>query len=183
MKLDDIDAAALARAREIYFAGTATVAEIAAELGLDARGFVRLRTREGWPLRQRSKVAARRKAKPSRVKSVPKRTRPESPPQPPGPPADPAQLEQRLADAVSRELATFEGGEGRAPRTDRNARILSSLAKTLAELRKLEATPKPKGRKGQEPHGPVDPPPRDVAALRADIARRLAEYRRSREPG
>jgi hypothetical protein len=93
-----------------------------------------------------------------------------------------AQLTDRLERALAREVASFEtSADPEASPDGRNARILASLVKTLAELRKLEAAPKSKRRQGQANDGETGRPPRDLAALREDLARKLAEFRRGRE--
>ncbi len=189
MKFDDIDPGALEQARRLYMDGGASVADIAATLNLDARRFYELRRARGWPLRKPQPAASRRKGaapKPKRPARSP--SRPVAPPPPvtqdvSAPPVDSGELERRLAHAVSRELATFEGrAPDSATGTDRNARILSSLARTLAELRKLEAAPAGRGKRQGQPHaGQPERPPRDLATLREELARKLAEYRQSRE--
>jgi hypothetical protein len=178
---ETLDPDRLREAHKLYLDGAASVASIAASLGLNTSAFYRLRQREGWPPRP-NPILARRKPAAASPPAAPD-DRPPAPPCAETPPIeDAAELTDRLERALAREVASFEAGaEPEAAPAGRNARILASLVKTLAELRKLEAAPKTKRRQGQTHDGEAKRPPRDLAALREDLARKLAEFRRSRE--
>lgn len=177
---DALDPDRLSAAHALYLEGAASVASIATSLGLTTGAFYRLRLREGWPTRPNPVVARQTPPPVSQHDDAPA---PDKQPPPVQAPAgeDDAQLTDRLERALAREVSSFEAeADPQAAPAGRNVRILASLVKTLAELRKLEAAPKSKRRKGQMHDGQAQRPPRDLATLREDIAQRLAEFRRSR---
>jgi hypothetical protein len=178
---DALDPDRLSAAHALYLEGKASVASIATSLGLTTGAFYRLRLRDGWPTRPNPIVA--RQSTPPAFQQDSASAAWDKPPPPAQAPAgeDDAQLTDRLERALAREVSSFEAdADPQAAPAGRNVRILASLVKTLAELRKLEAAPKSKRRKGQMHDGQAQRPPRDLATLREDIAQRLAEFRRSR---
>jgi hypothetical protein len=132
----------------------------------DAR-FRAFRETNGWPLRA---SACKRK------------TAPAAPPTPASKPADPGRLIARLEDAVEREFARAETAlEKHAPKTiEASARTLATLVKTLAELKRMR---RDADDSSEEPTRPdddasaTDEPPRELAELRAELARRLERLR------
>lgn len=184
--------AALASARQRYDAGE-PVAGLAAALGLSADAFRRLRRKQGWPLRpspiRRAQPAPQEQPQEQQqeqpqetqqeTQQEPKQEaqREQAPPRAAGPPAavDLDALRARLERALQSELAAVERrltSADPAEPGERNARALASLVKTFAELRRLAAPVRPKT--GAEHDRPADATGRDVAALRAELARRLA---------
>ncbi|MFZ9501081.1 MAG: hypothetical protein ACO27F_05880 [Beijerinckiaceae bacterium] len=184
--------AALASARQRYDAGE-PVAGLAAALGLSADAFRRLRRKQGWPLRpspiRRAQPAPQEQQQEQQqeqpqqaqrqTQQEPKQEaqREQAPPRAASPPAavDLDALRARLERALQSELAAVERrltSADPAEPGERNARALASLVKTFAELRRLAAPVRPKT--GAEHDRPADATGRDVAALRAELARRLA---------
>jgi hypothetical protein len=149
----------IAQARLLYDAG-APIAEILALLGQSVGQFRRLRDAEGWPLRP-SACARHKGAAPATAA-----------------PADPARLIARLEDAVEREFARAEAAlDKHAPKTaEASARTLATLVKTLAELKRLRRDadePREDAPRDDDDADDSDAPPRDLAELRAELARRL----------
>ena len=106
-----------------------------------------------------------------------------------------AKLLNRVESAVRRELASVEerlGASGPAE-AERNARVLASLVKSLADLVKLDVMREGasggagnEGNTGHHERAPgdlyeIDLPPKDLAALREELAVRLRRLRESRD--
>lgn len=169
MKQRDKSRADLAAARALFDQGRVPLPVIASTLGLTERGFRTLRQREGWP--QRPKVP-KPVAQPAAADDERDATAP---------------LKARLDAAIRREIRRIErdGGKETPPGAERKARILASLVKTLADLRRLDPPGRRKTEAGDdENHG--DTPretPRDMAALRRALVERLAELRGERDAG
>lgn len=162
--------AQIAQAKLLYDAG-APIPEIVAVLGMSAARFRLFRDKNGWPLRR---SACARKS--------------EAPEAPAPKAADAGRLIARLEDAVEREFARAEAAlEKHAPRTiEASARTLATLVKALAELKRLRREAE------KQPEGTTDPddaadesrePPRELAELRAELARRLERLRGERRAG
>ncbi|MGJ0508424.1 MAG: hypothetical protein ACR652_15145 [Methylocystis sp.] len=161
------------QARLLYDAG-APITEILALLAMTAGRFRRFREANDWPLRA---SACPRKADPPEAASAP----------PPAPRATPdhGRLIARLEDAVEREFARAETAlEKHAPKTiESSARALATLVKALAELKRLrrdadfreDAT-----RDDDDANDESREPPRELAELRAELARRLERLRGDR---
>jgi hypothetical protein len=152
--------AKIAQAKLLYDAG-APIAKIATLLGMTDARFRAFRETNGWPLRA---SACKRKTAPASK------------------PADPSRLIARLEDAVEREFARAESAlEKHAPKTiEASARTLATLVKTLAELKRMR---RDADDSSEEPTRPdddasaTDEPPRELAELRAELARRLERLR------
>lgn len=161
----------IAQGRLLYDAG-APIAEILAVLSLSVGQFRRFRDANGWPLR------------PSAC------ARPSDAAPPPAPRADPGRLIARLEDAVEREFARAEAAlDKHAPKTaEASARTLATLVKALAELKRLrpdadtarEDAPRDDDDAYQDAADNDDAPPRDLAELRTELARRLERLRGER---
>lgn len=150
-----------ARARLLYDSGQ-PLGEIAKTLGMSEARFRAWRMSEGWP----SRAANRRKdpAAETPAKAEPRR------------PLDHGRLIARLEDAIETEFARVEAAlEKQTPKTiETSARALATLVKTLAEFRRLRRD----AVETQENAAPADDdtadaPPRELAQLRAELARRL----------
>lgn len=181
-------AARLKRARALYDAGEAPLKTIAAELRIGEDSFRRLRKRQAWPPRPRT-------ARPPDTCDASA-----SPPAAPEAEAgderiDRASTRRRLVRAIRREIVRVESqlDAVASPGAERRSRILASLAKTLAELRRLdEPKTHTRGEAGDDRQGDASrtedapgeqPPPRDLAALRQALVDRLEELRGRRNAG
>lgn len=151
----------IAQGRLLYDAG-APIPEILAVLGLSVGQFRRFRETHGWPLRPSAC------ARPSADAPAPAKATP----------ADPVRLIARLEDAVEREFARAESAlDKQAPKTaEASARTLATLVKALAELKRLRRdadAPTEDAARDDDDADEPDAPPRDLAELRAELARRL----------
>lgn len=184
----------LSEARALYDSG-APVAHVAAALELDAAAFLRFRRAHGWPLRpspiskgahvESRRVASKpkRKAAPPQPASSPRETPAPPPVSAEAPPVDFGALRRQLANTTQSELATVQKtlASGKPEDIERNARLLASLVKSLAELRRLEALDPSNGAIAGAVEGSDDErPPRDLETLRDELARALE--RMSGEP-
>lgn len=91
---------------------------------------------------------------------------------------------RQVESAAQRELAKVQKtlASGKTEDVERNARLLASLVKSLAELRRLEALDPLSGASASAVEGLDDErPPRDLETLRDELARALE--RMSGEPG
>lgn len=159
----------IAQAKLLYDAGVAPIADIAKLLGMSPGQFRAFRQAKAWPMRAspikaRAKDAPAQDGKPQRASS-PSRS-----------------LIARLEDAVEREFAHAEEALAkRAPKTiEASARALASLVRTLAELKRMrrEADPSYEGARDDDDGATdSDPHPRELAELRAELARRLERLR------
>lgn len=155
--------AKVAQAKLLYDAG-APLAEITTLQGMSDGQFRSFRERNDWPKRA---SACKRKAD---AGAPPPQTKP----------ADPARLIARLEDAVEREFARAETAlEKHAPKTiEASARTLATLVKTLAELKRMRREADDIRKDATAPDDDAsDAPPRELAELRAELARRLERLR------
>ncbi len=100
------------------------------------------------------------------------------------PPVNLPKVRQQVAEATQRELAKVHKtlASGTTEDVERNARLLASLVKSLAELRRLEALDPLGGAQAAAVEGQDDQrPPPDLDTLRDELARALE--RMSGEPG
>jgi hypothetical protein len=150
----------IAQAKLLYDSGVAPISEILTVLGMSVGQFRRFREKNNWPLRASACAA------PNSVSPPPERAAPER------------DMIARLEDAVEREFARAESAlEKHAPKTiEQSARTLASLVKTLAELKRMRRETEPGGA-NEDADGDraddLDAPPRELAELRAELARRL----------
>jgi hypothetical protein len=160
----------IAQAKLLYDAG-APLAEITKLLGMTDWRFRCFRESNGWPKRA---SACKRKADGQTSPATQVK------------PADPARLIARLEDAVEREFARAEAAlEKQAPKTiEASARTLATLVKTLAELKRMRRdADETKEDATRSDDDASDEPPRELAQLRAELARRLERLRGDRPPG
>jgi hypothetical protein len=157
----------LAQAKLLYDAG-APIAEILKLLGMSAARFRAYREMHDWPMRA-SACASKAQRAAAAGRPAPK---------------DAGGLIARLEDAVEREFAHAEAALQRhAPKTiEASARTLASLVKTLAELKRMrrEADETKEGARADDDAADAcvnDEPPRELAELRAELARRLERLR------
>lgn len=164
---------ALARAKELYETGGATVAALAGMLGLSKDAFYRRVKKWGWARKSSGRGEQSAARKPAPRKPAP---RPAASPPPvlPARPADTQTLIVAVRHALEGELAALRARGGEAGASDANARTLASLARTLSVLRALE-TDKDGGSADDENAGPLD-----LAELRRELARRIDLLREQR---
>lgn len=179
-------------ARALYDSG-APVAHVAKALGMSVDAFRRWRQKQGWPMRPSPIVRKRPATTPApKVRAARKRKSTKSPKSPTPPPAITAEglapdnaddppvhlpdMRRRVGDRTQSELAKVHRllSSGTTEDVERNARILASLVKTLAELRRLEALDPLAGAPTHAAEGQDEErPPRDLATLRDELARAL----------
>jgi hypothetical protein len=163
--------AKIAQAKLLYDAG-APIPEILALLGMSVAQFRQFREAKRWPLRA---SACKRKA--------------EAPATAPAPAADPGRLILRLEEAVEHEFARVETAlEKHAPKTiEASARTIATLVKALAELKRMrretDAPRETASRQDDDADTDNAEPPRELAELRAELARRLERLRGERPAG
>jgi hypothetical protein len=191
----------LTEARALYDSG-APVAHVAAALGLKADAFRKLRQQYGWPLRpspitrraNETAPAPRPKRKRTPASATPRAetadpSSPDAEPPPQNGDGEAAQVNlsgfrRQVESAALGELAKVQKtlASGKTEDVERNARLLASLVKSLAELRRLEALDPLSGAHVSGAEGQDDErPPRDLETLRDELARALE--RMSGEPG
>ena len=92
---------------------------------------------------------------------------------------DTAALARRVEAAVRKELTAIEKrmGSSTAASAERNARVLASLVKSLAELRKLDREDAQDQNRNEGDHDDEPRPPRDLARLRDELAADLERIR------
>lgn len=157
------------QAKLLYDAGVTPITEVCAMLGMSESAFRSFREREGWPLRPspiKRKSAAAPPA-PERRSVAP-------------PPRESRSLIARLEEAVEREFLRAEAalatcGAKAAPKTmETSARVLASLVRSLAELKRMNRDAgAARAEDGRDRDAFDDEPPRQLAELREELARRL----------
>ncbi|QGM96315.1 hypothetical protein [Methylocystis parvus] len=165
--------AKIARAKLLYDGG-ARIAEVTTLLGMTDYEFRLFRDANGWPLRAPACIRKEAAGGQPDEKIKPKR-----------PPLDASRLIARLEDAVEREFARAESAlEKQAPKTiEASARALATLVKTLAELKRMRRETNEKEEATRADDDQRDEPPRELAELRAELARRLERLGGSGETG
>ncbi len=180
MSAETIEPELLAQVRALYDAGEKKVSELAAMLKLTAAAFYALRARQGWPMRTAptSGKAKRRRAASVKAKSAVRPSARIARKKAAGV-FDAGAVTGQIETAVEQGIANAAQDLGKpgSPEAERNARMLASLTKALGELRKLQSSKQTKAGRGRD--GQVERPARDMATLRADIARRLEEALRT----
>lgn len=165
----------LARAKELYETGGATVAALAEMLGLSKDAFYRRVKKWGWARKGAGgkRAGDKRAGKPRAARKPAPRTAP-PPSASQARPADTQSLIAAVRHALEGELAALRARSGETGAADGNARTLASLARTLSVLRALE-TDKDGGNADDENAGPLD-----LAELRRELARRIDLLREQR---
>jgi len=99
--------------------------------------------------------------------------------QPAEQPRDTAALARRVETTVRKELTAIEKrmGSSTGASAERNARVLASLVKSLAELRKLDREDAQNQNRNEGDHDDEPRPPRDLARLRDELAADLERIR------
>lgn len=161
----------IAQAKLLYDADVAPVGEVMRLLGMNASQFRTFREMHGWPLRP---SPIKRGAKIDKIERAPSRS-----------------LIARLEDAVEREFAHAEEAlaKGGSKTIEASARILASLVRSLGELKRMSRDASPAAADAREDDERasderlLDAPPRELAELRAELARRLERLRGEGEIG
>lgn len=161
----------IAQAKLLYDSGVTPISEILELLGMTQAQFYAYRVNNSWPLRP-SACAPRKKATDEAPQAAKK-------------PRDANRLIARLEDAVEQEFARAEAALAKhAPKTiEASARTLASLVKTLAELKRMRREHEAHENDADEESDEAaserggDAPPRELAELRAELARRLERLR------
>ncbi|MGJ0532671.1 hypothetical protein [Methylocystis sp.] len=159
----------IAQAKLLYDSSVTPIGEILELLGMSVGQFRRFREIHGWPLR----ASACAPKKPQEAALAAKK------------PRDAGRLIARLEDAVEQEFARAEAALAKhAPKTiEASARTLASLVKTLAELKRMRREHEDRENDADDDSDPSaserggDAPPRELAELRAELARRLERLR------
>ncbi|TLG78597.1 hypothetical protein [Methylocystis sp. B8] len=157
----------IAQAKLLYDSGVTPIREILELLGMSVGQFRRFRENNGWPLRASA--------------CAPKKTQEAAPAT--KKPRDANRLIARLEDAVEQEFARAEAALAKhAPKTiEASARTLASLVKTLAELKRMRRENEDRENDADDSEQAAsdggDAPPRELAELRAELARRLERLR------
>ncbi|MBV9394795.1 MAG: hypothetical protein JOZ84_10315 [Methylobacteriaceae bacterium] len=155
-------------ARLVYDAGAVSVEEIAAMLGIKRAAFFNFRKKHGW--------------KPRRPFNHPERS--EEPavaaPIASGRTLTPDELIPKIEAAINREFAHVEHAlaHGEPRNAEKTARTMASLVRSLAELKRVQRDAQGHGTHND---GAGEPPARDLADLKAELARRLDRLRRARD--
>ena len=143
----------LAEGRRLYEQTRMPVEDIAAMMGIGTRTFYTRVRAWGWR-RRGSRIPL----------SDPQRSAPQEPLEPPARPSAPHELTlaTRIERLVEQELSSIEkimrrrgGDESRSDEMDRSARVLASLARTLQEMKRLDADDT--RRQDDNDRGPADP--------------------------
>jgi hypothetical protein len=175
----------VAQARLLYDSGLTPLSEIRTLLGMSVHRFHAFRVHNGWPLRPKlCKPADEDEAQTAPAKAAAHMPRNDTNVRPISPERlrDVQMMIMRLEDAVTREFVRTETALARqSPKNaETSARTLSSLVKTLVELKKMPPAAAPQKAVDPEEEEDDDPPPRDIDELRAELARRLERLEREK---
>jgi hypothetical protein len=145
------------KAKLLYDAGVEPLTKLREMLGMSEKQFRTFRLANGWPMRA----------------SPIKRAAHDMP----APRAKPSKsLITRLEQAVEREFARAESAlqKGGAKNIEASARVLASLVRSLSELKRMNRDAS-RAEEGDESGADrsADEPPRELAELREELARRL----------
>ena len=170
-KHDALPRDTVTQAKLLYDAGVTPLAELSAMLGMSERAFRRYREREGWPMR--ASPIKRKSA--AETQAMARESAPDAPPK-----TESRSLIARLEEAVEREFVRAETalatcGAKAAPKTmETRARVLASLVRSLAELKRMNRDAgAAREEDGRGRDASEDEPPRELAELREELARRL----------
>lgn len=157
----DIEAT-IERAKLLYDAGVEPIAKVREMLDMSEKQFRAYRIAQGWPMR----------ASPIKRADAPREPAPAKTPS--------KSLIARLEEAVEREFARAESAleTGGAKNIEASARVLASLVRSLSELKRMtrDTAPAPDDAEEEDVSGAdasADEPPRRLAELREELARRL----------
>jgi hypothetical protein len=162
-------------ARLLYEAGVVPVAEVVAMLEMGRDAFYRFRRDQGWKLR-RPPIHERGDASGSPESQSGEAERASLPVKP----MVPDELIPKIEAAINREFAHAEHAlaHGEPRNAEKTAKTMASLVRSLAELKRVQRDAQGHGPQNQ---GADEPPARDLAELKAELARRLDRLRRARD--
>lgn len=146
------------KAKLLYDAGVEPVDKVRDMLGMSVGQFRAFRLAQGWPMR----------ASPIRRGDTCRAPEPEKKSQ--------RSLIARLEEAVEREFARAETAleSGEPKNIEQSARVLASLVRSLAELKRMTRdVPRGEEEDVSAADASADEPPRRLAELREELARRL----------
>jgi hypothetical protein len=162
-------------ARLVYEAGAEPVEKAAEMLGMGQTAFYRFIRAQGWRLRRQpidinaDFGTASRRARPAQT-------------QPPVPvtPLTTDEMIPKLEAAIAREFAHAEHAlaHGEPRNAEKTAKTMASLVRSLAELKRVKRDAQGHGTQNE---GAGEPPARDLAELKAELARRLDRLRHARD--
>ena len=162
-------------ARVLYEAGVEPVDAVAARLGMGLTAFYRFLKAQGWPLRRDERRAAAETGAPANAADA-------QTPNPPLPvkPLTTDEMIDKLHAALNREFAFVEHAlaHGEPRNAEKTAKTMASLVRSLAELKRVQ---RDAHGHGTHTYGADEPPTRDLAELKAELARRLDRLRRARD--
>jgi hypothetical protein len=172
--------------RLLYEANVVPVRDCMVNIGLKRDAFYALANAQGWKLRR--PPATRRgdvtDASDATKTHETKRAAPEVPEKPPVPvaPLKPDELIPKIEAAINREFAHAEHAlaHGEPRNAEKTARTMASLVRSLAELKRVQRDAQGHGTQSD---AAGETPARDLAELKAELARRLDRLRRSRDAG
>jgi hypothetical protein len=162
-------AARLRQVRRAFESGLTPVPLLAKGLGISPSTFRKLCREQGWGRQKGTADTSPREP----VAPEPSTASAHGPVEG----VDTLALARRVEAVLQREIAVVEQvlATSQAPLQERDVRVFASLVKTIVELRRLEGEPTAKRRKGGQDG--QDRPPRDMAALRADLVAKLERLR------
>jgi hypothetical protein len=168
--------------RLLYEANSVPVRDCMANIGLKQAAFYRLVRAQNWKLRR--PMNARGHAGTLDVGAA-SNARPGVAPEEHNPPlaVKPLTLDEmipKIEAALNREFAHVEHAlaHGEPRNAEKTAKTMASLVRSLAELKRVKREAQGHDRQND---GPGEPPARDLAELKAELARRLDGLRRSRD--
>jgi hypothetical protein len=164
--------------RLLYEANVVPTRECMANIGMKPDAFYALVHAQGWKLR-RPPVHARGDVSSATSARLGAAVEEEKPPTPVRP-LTPDELIPKIEAAINREFAHAEHAlaHGEPRNAEKTAKTMASLVRSLAELKRVQ-----RDAQGHERHnhGADEPPARDLAELKAELARRLDRLRRARD--
>jgi hypothetical protein len=170
-------------ARLLYDARAVPLKEIEALLGMSRNAFYAFRRDAGWPMRKRGGDCAliEEPALATGDANTNADTAAQTPP-PAVKPMVPDELIPKIEAAINREFAHAEHAlaHGEPRNAEKTAKTMASLVRSLAELKRVQRDAHGHDRSN---NAADEPPARDLAELKAELARRLDRLRRARDAG
>ena len=164
--------------RLLYEAGAVPVRDCMSNIGLKRDAFYTLVHTLNWKLRRppanaRGDVSAATKARLGVAQE-------EQSPQVALKPLTLDEMIPKIEAALNREFAHVEHAlaHGHPRDAEKTAKTMASLVRSLAELKRVKREAQGHDRQND---GPGEPPARDLAELKAELARRLDRLRRARD--
>jgi hypothetical protein len=164
--------------RLLYEADVVPVRECMANIGMKHDAFYTLVHTQGWKLR-RPPVHAREDVSRATKARLGVPDEEEKPPVPVTP-LTTDEMIPKLEVAIAREFAHAEHAlaHGEPRNAEKTAKTMASLVRSLAELKRVKRDTQGHG---TQKEGADEPPARDLAELKAELARRLDRLRHARD--